>query len=216
MSHQCNKQGRGVQEPVFSYWSCQEKDLHLGQRNLVTPSFSYTTLTLTISFRTYPSIKITACAIWPRPVLQVVFFHSFTPEQLPLFISVSKISHSKSEHGVLAINCLKFQGIPTRLEQLNIVYVRASVKNYVLFLKSTVSHNPEEDLPVSSLAFYACRCWGNNRNSHLQSPTFPYIVSSSGFRNQQTSWSLCQQDKWSRDGERWHGWRDHPNPKTRG
>lgn len=174
-------------EPYKSQWSCQEKDLHLGQRNLVTAGFNYTILTLTDSFRTYRSIKIAACAIWPRPVLQAIFFHSFISEQLPLFISMSKISHWKSERGVLAINYMQFQGIPTRLEQLNIIYVKASVKKlHILSLKNTVSHNPEENLPVSSLAFYACRCWGNNRKSHLQSPTFPYVVSPSGFRNQQT------------------------------
>lgn len=134
VSHQCNHQHRGIQEPVFSYWSCQGKKPSYGEGNLVTPGFSYAPLTLTVSFRTYCSTKIAACAIWPRPVLQAIFFHSFTPEQLPLFISVSKISHAKSEHDVLAMNYTKFHGIPTRLEHLNIVYVRASVKNYMFFL----------------------------------------------------------------------------------
>lgn len=130
MSHQCNNQGR---ISVFLL-KLPRKTPSYGSEELLTPGLSYATLTLTVSFRTYRSIKIAACAIWPRPVLQAIFFHSFTPEKLPLFISASKISHSKSEHDVLAMNYMKFHGIPTRLEHLNTVYVRASVKNHLLFL----------------------------------------------------------------------------------
>lgn len=174
MSHQCNNQGRGIQEPVFSYWSCQEKDLHLGQRNLVTPGFSSATLTLTVSFQTYCSIKTATCAIRPRPVLQAIFFHSFTPEQLPLFISVSRISHSKSEHGVLCHKLHEISRDTNHAGPVKYCWGQSQCKKlHILSLKNTLSHNPEEDLPVSSLAFYGCRCWGNNRDSHLPFPTFP-------------------------------------------
>lgn len=88
----------------------------------MTPGFSYATLTLTVLFRTYPSIKITVHAILPTSVLQAAFFCSVTSENLAAFLSMMYKTNSvklavQKVNTALAINHMNFQGIPARLEQ---------------------------------------------------------------------------------------------------